>query len=334
MSGSLLVTLIAVVSVLAAPVTELNRCANSVTPSELIALESQFAIDYQLAIANATARVTGPIGLQRWTVHVAWHVIQESTTLTGGSISNDDISSSISALNQHYANTGFYFVLDGISTTTNSDWFRSVDAGNSQQTAMKKALHVGDARKLNVYSVGFKNIGLLGYSTFPWDYKGNPTDDGVVILYSSIPGGSTANYNQGKTLTHEVGHWLGLYHVFSDVGSCTDNDAVADTPIQSAKTRGCPSSQDSCPKSPGLDSIHNFMDYSDDRCMTEFTSGQAERMKAQVLTYRGIEGLPYIPTLTLPPGVTIPFPTLITKSVSTTSRWLIVPTFPITFHGL
>ena len=66
---------------------------------------------------------------------------------------------------------------------------------------MKQALHVGGVTDLNVYTVGFtspQNAGLLGYTTFPSDYASNPTDDGVVMLFSSVPGGSTVNYNLGR----------------------------------------------------------------------------------------------------------------------------------------
>lgn len=69
---------------------------------------------------------------------------------------------------------------------------------------MKEALRQGDEATLNVYTVGFTsgdNAGLLGYSTFPSDYESAPTDDGVVFLFSSVPGGSTTNYNEGQVCT-------------------------------------------------------------------------------------------------------------------------------------
>ena len=111
------------------------------------------------------------------------------------------IAQQISVLNADYANTGLTFKLANTTRTVNSQWFNSVGPSTTLQTTMKRTLRQGAKADLNVYTVGFvsgSGQGLLGYSTFPSSYSSAPKDDGVVILFSSLPGGSTANYNEGK----------------------------------------------------------------------------------------------------------------------------------------
>lgn len=122
------------------------------------------------------------------------------------------------------------------------------------------------------------NLGsnLLGYATFP---GGSPQKDGVVILYSSLPGGSAVPYDKGRTATHEVGHWLNLRHIWGD-RNC-GNDYIDDTPTQQTYNFGCPTFPHvTCNNGPNGDMFMNYMDYTDDGCMFMFTKGQGNRSDA------------------------------------------------------
>jgi hypothetical protein len=129
--------------------------------------------------------------------------------------------------------------------------------------------------------------GILGYATFPND--GAPDEQGVVIEYRSLPGGSFTGFNGGKTLTHETGHYFNLYHIWGDDdGACTGTDFVGDTPNQSDATNGCYSGirTDNCTTSGNGIMFQNYMDYSDDACLVMFTTEQVSRMQAALNTYR------------------------------------------------
>ncbi len=125
-------------------------------------------------------------------------------------------------LNQAYSgttggtNTPFRFQLAGTDRTKNDKWYNAVHRDGNERE-MKNALHRGTARDLNFYTNGMGQ-GLLGWATFPWEYAGNADDGRRRLLYATLPGGGAAPYNLGDTATHEVGHWLGLYHTFQ--GGC------------------------------------------------------------------------------------------------------------------
>lgn len=124
--------------------------------------------------------------------------------------------------------------------------------------------------------------GVLGYAQFPGG--GPASTDGVVILYTAFgtSGTATAPYNLGRTATHEVGHYLNLYHIWGDEPACDNDDLVSDTPLQGPQNYGCPTfpHTDACQStSPGV-MFMNYMDYVDDNCMHMFTAGQKTRMKA------------------------------------------------------
>jgi hypothetical protein len=235
------------------------------------------AVEQALAgSVRAQARANGSV-----TIKVYWHTI--TNTSGAGALSTTAINNQISVLNAAYANTPFKFTLVSTDTTANNSWYTTT--GGTYETQMKNALRKGTAADLNVYSNNMGG-GLLGWATFPSSYSSQPKMDGVVILYSSLPGGTASPFNLGDTATHEVGHWLGLYHTFQG-GCTTTNDSVSDTPAESTPASGCPTGRNTC-SAAGVDPIDNFMDYSDDACMNKFTAGQVNRMDSMVIQYRGL----------------------------------------------
>jgi hypothetical protein len=216
------------------------------------------------------------------TINVYWHVINNGSA---GNVSDQAIANQINVLNSAFAPTGWQFRLTATTRTTNSSWYTC--SGGSCETQMKNALRQGSADDLNIYSNNMGG-GLLGWATFPSSYASNPKNDGVVLLYSSLPGGSAAPYNLGDTATHEVGHWMGLYHTFQGgcARSATGGDGVSDTPAEKSPAYGCPVGRDSCRNISGLDPITNFMDYTDDACMDRFSAGQDARMDQMFTAYR------------------------------------------------
>jgi hypothetical protein len=226
-------------------------------------------------------------------VPVYYHVIRSASG--AGDVSLTNINRQIDVLNAAYAgadgggghtDTPFRFVLQGVTRTNNDTWY-TMSPGSTAERAAKSALRQGGSDTLNIYSANIGG-GLLGWATFPSDYRKKPSQDGVVILTGSEPGGDAAPYNLGDTATHEVGHWLGLYHTFQ--GGCSKrNDQVADTPAEQGPAFGCPApgDLDTC-NGAGVDPVQNFMDYTDDACMWEFTAGQSARADATWSNYRAL----------------------------------------------
>ncbi len=237
------------------------------------------------------------------TIPVVFHII--SKTDGTGNIADSFVNSQIAVLNEDFRalsgtpgapgnDTKIQFVLastdpsgnatTGINRVTSNAYF--TDPGPGVFNDMKQALNWDTTDYLNIYTND--SAGFLGYATFPATDAGT-IQDGVVLLHSSVgrnsPGGI---YNQGRTGTHEVGHYLGLFHVFQ--GGCgsasspyTTGDLIADTNAQSGQVFNCPTSSSSCGSS---NPIRNYMNYTQDTCMWEFSSEQANRMRCSLDAYR------------------------------------------------
>ncbi|RIL09355.1 MAG: hypothetical protein DCC75_06695, partial [Proteobacteria bacterium] len=192
-------------------------------------------------------------------IPVYFNIIQDSSL--SNPASEDQISAQMDVLNQAYSGSGYSFALAGIQTVVDESWAIDLLAGSAEASEMKSTLRVGDAQSLNIYLTGLGGS-LLGYATFPWDYAFNPGDDGIVMLSTTLPGGSAFRYDLGNTAVHEVGHWLGLFHTFQpgfgEANGCgTQGDFVSDTPSERIPHYNCRRS-DSCRRLPGRDPIRNF----------------------------------------------------------------------------
>jgi len=250
-----------------------RKCGTEEPSQELI--KANAAVIAAHGSEFSAAKIAEPI-----VVDTYFHILRSGESEAQGNIPDAKLYDQLDVLNADYASAGISFRLAQINRPAiNTNWYNDRD-----ELGMKTALRKGTYRDLNVY---FQNLsgGILGYCYYP---VANPNDrtfrtDGCSILSASVPGGSATNYNLGRTLTHEIGHWFGLYHTFQ--GGCSGGDDVADTPAEASAAYGCPTGRDTC-SSAGVDPIHNFMDYTYDNCMNEFSPLQTTRMNTFFGQYR------------------------------------------------
>lgn len=264
-----------------------SRCAvENPGDVELEALDDAAMAYAAPASAAAAAKADEIVKIK---VHV--HVI---TTSDGIGDVSAQIPAQIAVLNTAYAASRFKFTLASMETVANDTWFYS-EIESAEERDMKSQLRRGGSKALNIYTTD--GSGYLGWATFPKWYADDPLYDGVVLYYASLPGSGFAfedpgepdgviNYGEGDTGTHEVGHWLGLFHTF-DGGCEAPGDHVKDTPAEAEPQFYC-IVRDSCtgPANPGFDPITNYMDYVDDDCMFQFTTNQNKRMHRQWTKFR------------------------------------------------
>jgi Pregnancy-associated plasma protein-A. len=218
------------------------------------------------------------------TIQVYFHVINRGPGLANGDVPEYVLDNQIAVLNNSFsgmtggANTSFRFVKACAAIRIyKPEWFQ-MTSDSIQEREAKSQLRRGGANALNFYTVN----NSYGWARFPWDYASNPCLDGVAVPFTMLPGGSSAPFNEGDIGTHEVGHWLGLWHTFQETEDGSEcwpiNDKVDDTPAHKNFIGGCPTGQDTCPNLPGLDPIHNFMQNASDACKYQFTNGQSAQM--------------------------------------------------------
>ncbi|MBL6446563.1 zinc metalloprotease [Fulvivirga sp. 29W222] len=278
-----------------------------IVPCFVYGQKSRCLVQQEQPINNAYKHGHGSTRLENevLTINVVVHVVYSTDEQN---IPDEQIHSQINALNRDYrrlntdasltlevfksvaADAGILFKLassdplgystNGITRTfTDKPFF---EGDNSLFFDSLGGKNVWDTRRyLNIYVTNLADS-FYGFGTFPGT---DSLVDGVAIDYKAFgtQGNLAEEYSQGRTATHEIGHWLGLTHLWGDGQSCDVDDGLSDTPLQEAPSAGCDLGKTSCGT---LDMVQNFMDLSDDSCMNLFTKGQALLMHENLKKFR------------------------------------------------
>lgn len=266
----------------AGDISELKRCwTPSLTSGQLAQTHS---VDKSISL------LTLPFPAQGVKIPVAFHVItgQDKNGQSIGDVDDKMLDNQIAVLNKAFIGSGFSFKLSSIDRTANNTWFNCAPK-STQDHDMKQALAINPAKTFNVYTCNTRFAGYISWSTYPFLHPENSPAHGIVMLYDTLPGGIAKPYDLGDVAVHETGHYLGLLHTFEH-GCQMPGDGVEDTAYEKEPNFGCNQSTDSCKgfigKNSGKDPIFNYMDFTTDACMREFSRGQIERMQAIVSLFK------------------------------------------------
>ncbi|EPS44843.1 hypothetical protein H072_1199 [Dactylellina haptotyla CBS 200.50] len=273
------------------PKFKITRCRHSDMSAEELAESLAITQEFSDEADPPPNRLNRPIARETVNIKLFIHNVYSNKTKAGGYVSTDAINKQVKALNTGFKNTGFTFALQRISRTHSAEWALADMDKNAVEKKivykMWKTLRKGTYADLNLFLRPIP-ADVLGACNYPVNVKNRPTavDRGVCDIHSATVPGSPGPYGQGKTTVHEVGHWLNLQHPFD--GGCAKKyggDGIRDTPAMKV-SYGCKIGRDTCPDNPGKDAIHNYMSYSDDACLTEFTEGQITMMHKVWKKYR------------------------------------------------
>ena len=297
---------------------QVHRCATDSLHRFKLATDLNYKSSYleNEKFFNIQNLLKASINDSTYIIPVVVHVIYHADNAEVENVSDEQVQSQIDVLNEDYniinenildvpaiwqplvRNSKIKFVL--ANTDTNGNYTNGI---TRTATNITNAFSIFDNRiyskadggqnawnsnyYLNIWVCDLEN-NVLGFAAFPGTIQNS---DGVVINYKAFGRfkNTKAPYNYGRTATHEVGHWLNLIHIWGDDnGGCSNDDAISDTPKQANSNTRCPSfpKTDACTDTaPGI-MYMNYMDYTDDRCMSFFTNRQVERMKLALSTNR------------------------------------------------
>ena len=206
-----------------------------------------------------------------------------------GKVSKTVLKNQISVMNNAFSgkyskqsmiDTNIRFKINKINYINNNNYYKKCD---NNAFKMTKLYSIDNRQNINI--IICESLYYLGWAYLPWAFSEINKMNTIFINTISLPNNKYNGYNIGMTSVHEIGHYFGLYHTFSESFECIDGDMISDTPIEKYPSFTC-SITDSCPDHDGNDPITNYMDYSPDECMFEFTFLQINRMWDMIDRYK------------------------------------------------